>query len=97
MRVGGLTLARVATLIDSHQLSSSFDRALRNNIGAFRSFLITRDLKIDTYGSTQASRFKFAVCDFETLLRLEEILQNKKFKLAVARRTVSYKWLKLLI
>ena len=28
MRVGGQTLARVATLIDSHQLSSSFDRAL---------------------------------------------------------------------
>ena len=27
MRVGGQTLARVATLIDSHQLSSSFDRA----------------------------------------------------------------------
>ena len=27
MRVGGQTLVRVATLIDSHQLSSSFDRA----------------------------------------------------------------------
>ena len=29
MRVGGQTLARLATLIDSHQLSSSFDRALK--------------------------------------------------------------------
>ena len=28
MRVGGQTLARVATLINSHQLSSSFDGAL---------------------------------------------------------------------
>ena len=31
MRVGGQTLARVATLIDSHQLSSSFDRAFNSN------------------------------------------------------------------
>ena len=29
MRVGGQTLARVATLISSHELSSSFDRALK--------------------------------------------------------------------
>ena len=31
MRVGGQTLARVATLANSHQLSSSFDRVLKNN------------------------------------------------------------------
>ena len=34
MRVGGQTLARVATLTDSHQLSSSFDRAFTGSISA---------------------------------------------------------------
>ena len=38
MRVGGQTLARVATLIDSHQLSSSFDRALKIGLASPLNF-----------------------------------------------------------
>ena len=39
MRVGGQTLARVATLIDSHQLSSSFDRALTSYKSLYHSLV----------------------------------------------------------
>ena len=57
MRVGGQTLARVATLIDLHELSSSFDRAFTNK----HQCKILRNVKIIRIKDTIISN---GVCPF---------------------------------
>ena len=58
MRVGGQTLARVATLIDSHQLSSSFDRALTYVSSTLFFYCGFKTIKCQSFSVTKCIAFQ---------------------------------------